>query len=93
MALRVMTYNILEGGGERMPYVRDVIRGQNPDVIAIQEAKDRDLIESLARELDMRLVYGEANSAYNVAWLTSCLSRRSQNHRLPVLRKTLLEVE
>ncbi len=93
MALRVMTYNILEGGGERMPYIRDVIRGQSPDAVAIQEANDRDLIESLARELEMRLVYGEANSPYSVAWLTSLPIHRSANHRLPELRKTLLEVE
>jgi exodeoxyribonuclease III len=93
MALRVMTYNILEGGSERIPYIRDVIRGQSPDVIAIQEANDRDLIESLARELEMRLVYGEANSAFHMAWLTSLPIRRSENHRLPVLRKTLLELE
>ncbi|HEU0026662.1 MAG TPA: endonuclease/exonuclease/phosphatase family protein [Ktedonobacterales bacterium] len=93
MALRVMTYNILKGGGERIPYIRDVIRGQSPDAIAIQEANDRDLIESLARELEMRLVYGEANSAYHMAWLTSLPIRRSENHRLPELRKTLLELE
>jgi exodeoxyribonuclease-3 len=93
MTLRVMTYNILEGGGERMPYIRDVIRGQSPDAVAIQEANDGDLVESLARELEMRLVYGEANSAFSLAWLTTLPIRRSQNHRLPVLRKTLLEVE
>jgi exodeoxyribonuclease III len=93
MALRVMTYNILEGGGERMPYIRDVIRGQSPDAIAIQEANDRDLIEALARELEMRLVFGESNSAFHMAWLTSLPIRRSANHRLPELRKTLLELE
>jgi exodeoxyribonuclease III len=93
MALRVMTYNILEGGGERMPFIRDVIRGQSPDALAIQEANDRDLIESLARELEMRLVYGEANSRYNLAWLTTLPIRRGENHRLPELRKSLLELE
>lgn len=93
MALRVMTYNILEGGGDRMPFIRDVIRGQSPDILAIQEANDRDQIEALARELEMRLVYGEANSKYNLAWLTSLPVRRGENHRLPELRKTLLELE
>jgi len=93
MALRVMTYNILEGGGERMPYIRDVIRGQSPDIVAIQEANDGDLIAALARDLEMRLIYGEANSAYSIAWLTTLPIHRSQNHRLPELRKTLLELE
>lgn len=93
MTLRVMTYNILGGGGERLPYIRDVIRGQSPDVVAIQEANDRELVETLARELEMRLVYGEANSAYSVAWLTTLPISHSENHRLPELRKTLLEME
>jgi exodeoxyribonuclease-3 len=88
-----MTYNILSGGGERIPLIRDVIRGQSPDVIAIQEANDRELIESLARELEMRLVFGEANSPYHLAWITSLPILRSENHRLPELRKTLLELE
>lgn len=93
MALRVMTYNILDGGGERLPLIRDVIRGQGPDLLAIQEANDRELIESLARELDMRLVFGEANNVYHMAWLTNLPVRRAENHRLPALRKTLLELE
>ncbi|HEX9035873.1 MAG TPA: endonuclease/exonuclease/phosphatase family protein [Ktedonobacterales bacterium] len=93
MTLRVMTYNILEGGGERMPLIRDVIRGQSPDVLAVQEATDRELIESLARDLEMRLIFGEANTRYSMAWLTSLPVLRAENHRLPELRKTLLEIE
>jgi exodeoxyribonuclease III len=93
MALRVMTYNILDGGAERLPVIRDVIRGQGPDLLAIQEANDRELIESLARELEMRLVFGESNNAYHMAWLTNLPVRRAENHRLPQLRKTLLELE
>jgi exodeoxyribonuclease III len=41
----------------------------------------------------MQLVYGEANSEWAVAWLTRLPLLRSTNHRLPVLAKTLVEVE
>ena len=41
----------------------------------------------------MQLVYGEANSDYAVAWLSRLPVTRSENHRLPVLDKTLLEIE
>jgi exodeoxyribonuclease-3 len=92
MALRVMTYNIYEGGGERLPVIRDVIRSQSPDIIAIQEANDREAVESLARELAMRLVFGEANSNYHLAWLTRLPVVSSANHPLPSLEKTLLEL-
>jgi len=38
-------------------------------------------------------VYGEANSEFSVAWLSRLPVARSENHRLPVLEKTLLEVD
>jgi endonuclease/exonuclease/phosphatase family metal-dependent hydrolase len=41
----------------------------------------------------MQLVYGEANSEFAIAWLSRLPVERSENHRLPVLEKTLLEVE
>ena len=41
----------------------------------------------------MQLVYGQANSDYAVAWLSRVPVARSENHRLPVLDKTLLEIE
>lgn len=93
MALRAMTYNILVGGDDRIPFIRDVIRSQNPDLVAIQEANRRDLMESLARDLGMNLVFGEANSDFHVALLTRLPVARTRNHRLAELHKTLLEVE
>jgi len=61
--------------------------------VALQEASDRAAVEALSAALDMRLVYGEANNAFAVAWLSRLPVERSENHRLPVLEKTLLEVE
>ena len=93
MPLRALTYNILVGGEERLPFIRDIIGGQNADVVAIQEANSRENVEALARDLNMRLVFGEANSEYHVALLTRLPVTRSVNHRAPELEKTALEVE
>jgi endonuclease/exonuclease/phosphatase family metal-dependent hydrolase len=41
----------------------------------------------------MELVHGEANSPFAVAWLSRLPVERAENHRVPALDKTLLEVE
>jgi endonuclease/exonuclease/phosphatase family metal-dependent hydrolase len=41
----------------------------------------------------MDVVYGEANSEFAVAWLSRVPVARAENHRLPQLEKTLLEIE
>ncbi len=91
--MRVVTYNIWNGGVDRIGAIEDVLRGQDADVVALQEANDRGNVELLAERLGMQLVYGEANSEYAVAWLSRLPVARSENRRLPVLDKTLLEIQ
>jgi exodeoxyribonuclease-3 len=89
----VLTWNIWDGGGGRLGAIERVLREQGAEVVALQEANDRSAVEGLAAALDMQLVYGDANSSYAVAWLSRLPVARSTNHRLPVLDKTLLEIE
>jgi endonuclease/exonuclease/phosphatase family metal-dependent hydrolase len=91
--LRLVTWNIWNGGEGRLDAIERVLRDQRADVVALQEANDRVAVERLAAALGMELVYGEANSEFAVAWLSRLPVARSRNHRLPVLEKTLLEVE
>jgi exodeoxyribonuclease-3 len=91
--LRLVTWNIWNGGERRIEAIERVLREQDADVVALQEATDRTGVERLASSLEMELVYGEANSEYAVAWLSRLPIARSKNHRLPVLEKTLLETE
>lgn len=93
MPLRALTYNILVGGEERLPFIRDIIRSQAPDVVAIQEANSRDNVERLAHDLEMRLVFGEGNSAFNLALLTRLPVTNSATYRPPELQKAALDVE
>jgi len=91
--VRVLTWNIWNGGDGRLDAIERVLRAQDADVVALQEANDRGAVEALAARLDMDLVYGEANSRFAVAWLSRFPVVRSENHRPAVLEKTLLEVE
>jgi len=93
VTLRLLSYNIWYGGKDRLPAILDVIREKQPDVVALQEANSRPNAERLADALGMQLVYGEANSPFAVAWLSRLPIVSSQNHRLPLLAKTLLQVE
>ena len=90
--MRVLTWNIWNGGEGRVDAIERVLREQDADVVALQEANDREAIETLGSRLDMEVVYGDANSAFAVAWLSRLPVTGSRNHRLPVLEKTLLEV-
>jgi exodeoxyribonuclease III len=91
--LRLVTWNIWNGGEGRLDAIERVLRDQRADVVALQEANDLAAVERLAGALGMELVYGDANSEFAVAWLSRLPVARSRNHRLPVLEKTLLEAE
>jgi exodeoxyribonuclease III len=93
MNLKVLSYNILEGGDNRLQLIQDIIRKQHPDAVALLEANNQANAETIARELEMQFVFGEANNEYHVAWLSRLPIQRSENHRLAVLSKTLLEIE
>jgi exodeoxyribonuclease-3 len=95
MALRIFSYNILAGGEDRLPLIDTVIRRQQPDVVALMEARSRPNVEVLAEQLGMSLTIGEANNTHkdNVVWLSHLPVIRAINHRLPVFAKTLLQIE
>jgi endonuclease/exonuclease/phosphatase family metal-dependent hydrolase len=88
-----MTYNIWDGGLGRLSLVEAVIRAQSPDVVALQEVTDRGAAEGLAARLGLHYVHGDANSRFDIAWLSRRPVARAENHRLPELAKTLLEIE
>ncbi len=93
MSLCVMSYNILCGGDDRLPLIRDVVKEQNPDALALVEANSRANAEQLARELDMHLTFGEGNSEFHIAWLSRMPVVRSQVYRPAAMQKLMLEIE
>src|SRR5690242_232956 len=93
MTLRVLSYNILYGGEDRLSHIAHVIATQQPDVVALLEANSRANAEVLADQLGMQLVFGEANNIFHIAWLSRLPLLQTENYRLPILSKTLLKIE
>lgn len=101
--MRVITYNIFYGGEERIPLIAQVLRDQNPDVVALQEANDRSKAEQLADMLHMHLIFGESDTVFHVAWLSRLPVLHIHNYQLPVVyqgqpsqftaQKTLLGID
>jgi len=77
--LRLVTWNIWNGGEGRVDEIERVLREQQADVVALQEANDRETIETLGSRLGMEVVYGDANSAFAVAWLSRLPVTRTRN--------------
>jgi len=87
MALRILSYNILAGGQDRLPLIARVIQKQQPYVVALLEARNRSHAEALAEQLGKSLKFGEANNIYQdhvhrsvapgrhvIVWLETSLS-------------------
>lgn len=92
MDMRVLSYNIWVGGGDRLPVIARVLDACRPDVAALLEVDDPATATGLARDLAMEAIFGEGNGAYHVAWLSRLPVLACRNHRLSMLAKTLLEI-
>lgn len=53
MAFRLLTYNILHGGGNRIDAIAEVINHCAPDLVVLQEASDPGNVEKLAARTGM----------------------------------------
>jgi len=94
VTLKLISYNIREGGEGRLAAIAKVLRQQKPDIVALLEASSRANVESLAQKLGMEIVFGESNNPIgHIAWLSRLPIHRTANHRHPRLAKTLLEIE
>jgi endonuclease/exonuclease/phosphatase family metal-dependent hydrolase len=90
--MRIVSYNILEGGEGRADPLAEVIEAQQPDLVALVEATDLNVIERIARRLGMDFVHAPGNTKAS-ALLSRWTIRESINHALlhPELSKSLLE--
>jgi endonuclease/exonuclease/phosphatase family metal-dependent hydrolase len=94
--LRVVTYNILLGGGGREDRIAAVLERSGADVIALQECTDLELVREIGERLSMEVVVGESSdgSDLNLAILSRLPVRRWRNHRHPnVMLRGHLECE
>src|SRR5687768_2462473 len=92
--MRIVSYNILDGGEGRADPLAEVSEAQRPDVVALVEATDLSVIERIARRLKFDYVQAVGRSQAS-ALLTRYTIRHSINHALlgNRLSKSLLEAE
>ncbi|HET7726720.1 MAG TPA: endonuclease/exonuclease/phosphatase family protein [Candidatus Limnocylindrales bacterium] len=90
MTLRLLSYNIRFGGGERIPLIARVVSALEPDVVVLQEATNPHAVDRLASEAGFRHVL--RRPGWSVAWLGRDAPRFHTWHR-PIRSRGYLEVE
>lgn len=88
MSLRVMTYNILDGGENRESLICEVIKEGDPDVVILQEVFTEAFLKFLSRSLGMSYFIGSGNKRRKVALLSKLpvLSFQSYHPIFPIWR-------
>lgn len=77
--MRIVSYNILDGGAERFDGLANVICAQRPDIVCMVEADDASVVERLARRLNMDFIHAPGN-AHASALLSRWPIRETINH-------------
>lgn len=79
---RVLSYNILFGGSERINQIEQMIRAADPDIVGLMEALNPEVVQELARRLGMQYC---TNASPDGSWRTSI----ALLSRLPILQSTV----
>ncbi|MGB7158955.1 MAG: endonuclease/exonuclease/phosphatase family protein [Tepidisphaeraceae bacterium] len=77
--MRIVSYNILDGGEGRADPLAEVIEAQRPDVVALVEAEDLAVVERIAKRYKMDFVHAAGNSHASVL-MTRWTIRESINY-------------
>jgi exodeoxyribonuclease-3 len=88
MLLRVMTYNILDGGENREQYILNVIQTARPEIVVLQEVFEEDFLKFLSHSLKMPYYIGPGNKRRKVALLSKLpvLTFKSHHPAFPIWR-------
>ena len=90
--MRILSYNILDGGADRADLLIQVIQGQRPDVVGLVEADDPAVVERFAKQLQMDFIHAPGRKGAS-AFLSRLAIRHTINHAPmhPAITKSLLE--
>ena len=88
MRIRVITYNILDGGENRESLICEVIKEAHADVVILQEVFTEDFLKLLSQSLGMNYFMGNGNKQRKVALLSKLpvLSFESYHPIFPIWR-------
>ena len=90
MPLRVMTYNILEGGIGRERVIQEVIQTVKPHLLVLQEVTDVSLLKELAESFQMQWFLGAANQKTRVALLSQLpVVSFASDHSFPIWQNVI----
>ena len=91
MLLKLLTYNILNGGVGREEQLFEIIRQQRADIILLQEVGTSTLVQRIASDVEAEFFIAQGNSGHHLA-LVSRLPLKWQNSFHPApLAHTMLE--
>jgi exodeoxyribonuclease-3 len=88
--LRLLTYNIREGGVGRAEEIAEVIKAANPDVVALQEARNPAVVEQIARLAGFR--FSGSRLSHSTGFLSNVPVLGYDWRHPPRTRHALLEV-
>ncbi len=91
--MRLMSYNILEGGVGRADPLAEVIEAQNADVVVLVEADDADVVGRIVKRMKYDFVHAPGKG-HAIAVLSRLTITRTINHALlnPGAPRSLLEL-
>ena len=94
MTLRVMTYNILNGGIGREQLIAEVLLSVQPDLVILEEVYSRNTLEVLAKALNASYFFAEGNRARRVGLLSRRpILKRQSHHPFPFIWRNFIEVK
>jgi len=88
--LRLLTYNIREGGVGRAEQIAAVIKAANPDIVALQEARDPIVVERIAKLAGFR--FSGSRLSHSTGFLSNVPVLAHDWRHPPRTRHALLEV-
>jgi endonuclease/exonuclease/phosphatase family metal-dependent hydrolase len=92
MVVRILSYNILDGGKDRVDLLSQVIELQKPDLVGLVEADDPDVVQKLAARMKMDFIHAPGNKKASALLSRFPISRTINHAPLhPQITKSLLE--
>jgi endonuclease/exonuclease/phosphatase family metal-dependent hydrolase len=88
--VRLLTYNIREGGVGRAEQIATVIKAAQPDVVALQEARNPDVVERIAELAGFR--FWGAKRSYSTGFLSNVAVTSYGWRHAPRTRHAVLEL-
>jgi len=80
--MRIVSYNILNGGRERADLVHRVIEASGPDVVVLVEADDAEVVTELGDRLGMEAFHAPSGGDHAGAILSRFPITKTRNHAL-----------